>query len=117
MGAEAKNNRKKIKILSVNEEGILFDNLKKITYSHYQECCESNYADFVQLEKAALKEVFEEPLYFEEVPHAGFRFGNPGKMYFAPCYSEQNGYYTTHIDIYYDNGQVICNMECEERFW
>lgn len=39
-----------------------------------------------------IERMSEEPIYFEEVLHAGFRFGNHGKMYFVPCYSEQNGY-------------------------
>lgn len=105
-----------MKILYAIDECIMFDNFKMIEYDHNQECCENNYADFESLEESAFKEDFEEPLSFEEVPHSGFRFGNPGKMYFVPCYSEQNGYYSTYIDIYYDGMQVIHNMECEEDF-
>ena len=34
------------------------------------------------------------------------------KMYYVPCYSSQNGYYTTEVDIYY-NGKCVCNTEGE----
>jgi hypothetical protein len=35
-------------------------------------------------------------------------------MYFVPCYSEQNGYYSNDIDILLDGWKVL-NVECEER--
>lgn len=87
----------------VNEEGIEFDNGNKIRYQHEQDCCENNYADFEQLEESALGVEFNEDLTFEEVPWAGFRFGSVGTpMFFVPCYSEQNGYYSSSITIIYD---------------
>ena len=97
----------KIKITEVNDEHILFNNGKEIIFDHNTDCCEDNYADFSQLEELALETEFTEPLIFEAVEDAGFRFGNKGKMFFIPCYSIQNGYYTTEIDIFYDDEMVL----------
>lgn len=97
-----------MKIKRITDEYILFDNGSKITYDHYQDCCECNYADFEQLADTGVEtEDFTEPLTFEEVEDRGFRFGNPGKMYFVPCYSCQNGYYGFDVDIYYNGQQVL----------
>ena len=102
-----------MKIKEINEEQILFDNGFKIEYDHYQDCCEVNYADFKQIEPMALNYEFDEDLLFEKVEDSGFRFGNKnGLMFFIPCYSEQNGYYVSDINIYYNNIKVL-NLECE----
>ena len=96
-----------MKIVRVDSTQILFDNGAQITYDHYQDCCEHNYADFKQIEDLARKTEFDEDLVFEEVEDAGFRFGNPNKMFFIPCYSEQNGYYTTNIEIHYNDCKIL----------
>lgn len=92
-----------MKIKEVNTNYILFDNGSRITFDHEQDCCETNYADFEQLEDLALEYEFENDLIFEVVPENGFRFGSKGTpMFFIPCYSDQNGYYSSDIDIFYD---------------
>ena len=102
-----------MKIKEVNDEHILFDNGSKITFEYEQECCEKNYADFKQLETIATFLNFEEPLDFEFTEGSGFRFGNkPSKMFFVPCYSEQNGYYSSEIEIHY-NGKIVLKFDCE----
>lgn len=101
-----------MKIKSITLKSILFDNGSKITFDHEQDCCEYNYADFTQLEDTGVEtEDFSEPLTFEPTKH-GFRFGNPGKMYYVPCYSSQNGWYTRVVDIYY-NDELICGTTGE----
>lgn len=75
------------------------------------------YADFEQLEDLALEYEFENDLIFEVVPENGFRFGSKGTpMFFIPCYSDQNGYYSSDIDIFYD-GRHVFNVDCEERIY
>lgn len=55
---------------------------------------------------------FDENIIFEEVKDFGFQFGNnDGRMFFVPCYSEQNGYYTNELEIYYNQKQVLM-IEC-----
>ena len=97
-----------MKIKSVSEGRILFDNRNSITFDHYRDCCECNYADFTQIEPDALNYEFDEELVFENTKYYGFRFGNKnGYMFFIPCYSEQNGYYSSDVDIYYNDELVL----------
>ena len=42
-----------MRILKITEYAIEFDNGKDISFDHYQECCEINYADFEQLDSLA----------------------------------------------------------------
>ena len=42
-----------MRILKITEYAIEFDNGKDISFEHYQECCEINYADFEQLDSLA----------------------------------------------------------------
>ena len=100
-----------MKIESVTEDAITFDNGKAITYDHDQDCCENNYADFKQLEPFAVLMDFKEPLTFE-MNDFGFRFGNPGNMFYIPCYSVQNGYYTRNVRIYYGD-KLMGDLEAE----
>ena len=60
---------------------------------------------------------FDEILIFEAVPNYGFRFGNANNLFFVPCYSEQNGYYSDDVDIFY-GGEKVLNLECDRsRGW
>lgn len=92
-----------MKIKNVTEDAIEFDNGDIITSEHYPTCCEYNYADFKQVDNIALETDFEYPIQIEcDENNGGFRFGNkPNKMFYIPCYSEQNGYYSCDIDIHY----------------
>ena len=105
-----------MKILNITDEAIIFDNGKMITYDHDQDCCEHNYADFKQLDFIAREYKFIEPIIFEAVQDSGFRFGDSCSMFFVPCYSEQNGYYSSAIDIYYDRKQVL-HFDCDEQIY
>ena len=109
-----------MKIKQVTDEAIIFDNGSKITFAHNAECCERNYADFSQIEEDAFNWDFSENnMRFEVVPGAGFRFGSKKKkkyltpMFFIPCYSEQNGYYSSKIEIYYNSERYLI-AECED---
>ena len=102
-----------MKIAYVSDLQIKFDNGDSITFNHMQDCCEDNFADFNQLDDVAKATEFDAPIVFEDCEY-GFRFGNVGKMFFVPCYSEQNGYYTYKLDIYY-NGEKVLNIDCELR--
>lgn len=104
-----------MKIKTINEDMIIFDNGNIITFGHEQDCCEDNYADFPQIDDIARNWKFDENLDFEPVEGFGFKFGNlPNKMVFVPCYSDQNGYYSSDIDIYY-NFELKLHFEAEMR--
>lgn len=98
-----------MRIVRVNDNNTLvFDTGDSIYSNHQQECCEYNYPDFTQLEDQAFQTDFSEDLTFEEVEGAGFRFGSVGTpMFFVPCYSEQNGYYSSDLEIYYGEKRVL----------
>ena len=100
-----------MKIKEINSEHILFDNEMKIEFDHVQDCCEYNYADFEQLsdqQVIGIVEFDEKTMEFEKVEYSGFRFGSKGtQMYFVPCYSEQNGYYSSDVEIYFNNQKVL----------
>jgi len=105
-----------MKIHKVTECAIIFDNDKEISFEHEADCCEYNYADFPQVienNSDILDYDFENNLIFEKCDD-GFRFGDSRRMYFVPCYSEQNGYYSTDVDIYYD-GEHVLNTDCEYK--
>ena len=111
-----------IKIVEVTSRHVLFSDRSEISYHHEQDCCEVNYADFSQLEEAAYGYEFHKELRFEVVPRAGFRFGDKRRMFFVPCYSDQNGYYSDSIEILYRGWKVLptygvgLEFPCEDRF-
>ena len=102
-----------MKISKVTDEAIIFDNGSTITFDHSPDCCEWNYADFLQIDDIAKDYNFNENLKFKPIEGAGFRFGDNNQMFFVPCYSEQSGYYSYDIDIYYNNEHVLYLEECE----
>jgi hypothetical protein len=107
-----------MRIKEITRERITFDNGNYITYDHNRDCCERNYADFnyLQDEPCIMIYDFPEELEFELVNKYGFRFGNEYRKFLVPCYSEQNGYYSSDIDIYYntENGENLftANFQC-----
>lgn len=106
---------RKMKIKKVTEREIVFSNGNTITYDHYPDCCEHNYADFptaVTEHNVYYDYDFDVDLKFEFVDGEGFRFGSDGKWIFVPCYSEQNGYYSSDIQIYYNDREVLSG-QCE----
>lgn len=106
-----------MKIVEVNADYILFENGSKITYDHKQECCEENYADFEQLDdEARAYDYDEQNMKFEAIDDSGFRFGDNRRMFFVPCYSDQNGYYSSDIEIYY-NAEKVLHFDAEEKLY
>lgn len=57
---------------------------------------------------------FDENLTFNMIDGEGFTFGNEGHLIFIPCYSYQNGYYSSDINIFYNDKEVL-HGECEGR--
>ena len=99
--------KRRKKILRIEEEKLIFSDGSIITFDHPQDCCEYNYADFQQLDDLARNYEFEGELSFEAIEGSGFRFGDSRRLFFVPCYSEQNGYYTDEIDIYFNGKRVL----------
>ena len=111
-----------MKIKEVTDERILFDNGNTITFDHEPDCCEYNYADFSTLTKNNVNYDydFDEDLIFSFEDGLGFCFGSKDEYnymhgIYIPCYSDQNGYYSTDIEILY-NGKVVLQGYCDELF-
>lgn len=93
-------------IVGIDDQAITFSDGSQITFWHYRDCCENNYADFSQLDDLARNHKFRGKILFESC-EGGFRFGDSRRKFFVPCYSVQNGYYTTHICIDYKGKNVL----------
>lgn len=103
----------KMKIKSITDDCICFDNGNRLTAYHEQDCCENVYADFEAIKayntlgETADKSVFDidfpEDLLatVELVKDLGFKFNNV----FVPCYNEQNGYYNDGLELIYHRKQ------------
>lgn len=104
-----------MKIKKITEEEIIFDNNYRLYYDHEQDCCEINWADFEMLKSYNLStqtgkaiSIYEEDfattlteLFYKGVTDAGFMIkSKTGNNFFIPCYSDQNGYYTTQLILY-----------------
>ena len=100
----------------ITAESIIFTNGDTIHHEHNQDCCENNYADFEQIDDLAKEYKFRGELLFEKVGDTGFRFGDERCMFFVPCYSEQNGYYSNALSIFYNDREVL-QPECEVRLY
>lgn len=96
------------KIIKAEENELEFDDGTKITCDHDQDCCEYNYAAFDAIDDICRATNFDtSKLVFESCEY-GFRFGNaPAKMFYVPCYSDQNGYYTDEVDVYLNGVQKL----------
>lgn len=107
------------KIIKTEDNYLEFDNGNYIDCYHCPACCEWNYADFAQIDDIARETDFDtENMMFEKVDGAGFKFGNLGKMFFVPCYSEQNGYYSFDLNVYYKDKLVLeCDCEGKGILW
>lgn len=107
-----------MKIVDINAEAILFDNGRTISYRHWPEKEEENYADFNAIDATALEHDFHEYLTFQVLDAQGFFFGDRVRTFFVPCYSRQDGTASEEIQIFYNgehavtlNGQLIFEKE------
>ena len=92
---------------SIDDEGILFSDGSTITYEDIYCDFGNNYADFSQLDDLARNYTFKGTMFFDFVDNYGFSFGDSRRMFFVPCYSDQNGHYSNEIDIYYNSVCVL----------
>ena len=89
-----------MKIVSISQEEILFDNKMAITQQHEQDCCEAVYADFEQLNDTSIKnETFNNGVNVVEHQLGFVIYSDSGNSYYVPCYNIQNGYYSDNLSI------------------
>ncbi len=102
----------KIRLSYATDEKIFFSDESFIDFNHDADCCENNYADFTSVNDSILLGVPLERLDLEASEY-GFLLNG----YLVNCYSEQNGYYSDEVSIYYKNkyGGIILALDttCE----
>lgn len=102
-----------MKIKEINGEKIMFDNGYELEYYHEQDCCENVYADFeilktynlstktgkiIKIEEIDFEEELEKLI--EGKVEIGFNMiSKIGEKFFVPCYNEQNGYYSSELEL------------------
>ncbi len=104
-----------MKITKVDKSGIEFDNGLKLTVYHEYECCENVYADFSHIQvltKVGRNKFDITTLNFHKdilnfitlEKGVGFSINSlEGIQLFVSCYSIQNGYYSTALELRYNN--------------
>ena len=97
-----------IKPVKYDDETLSFDDGSFIAFDHYLDCCEHNYADFTSLDNTGFIESNFDRIELEEFD-GGFRING----FAVNCYSDQNGYYSNSLDIYYFSkvGDLLCYLE------
>jgi hypothetical protein len=89
-----------MKITNIDNDGLIFDNGATISHYHSQDCCEHVYADWASLKDQSLEDVEFNDFIIEKVAGSGFRIVAANKnAYFVPCYNEQNGYYSSALEL------------------
>lgn len=84
-----------MKVVSITDEGITFDDGTEVTDYHGQDCCEDVYADWSTLEDSGIMDEISANVEIEGVKDSGIRINK----HFVPCYNKQNGYYSSALEI------------------
>lgn len=114
-----------MRVVKAEEELLEFDNGDTITSDWSPSCCEYNYADFSAIMDEELRNCeFDSVsfgrrqdgigfnLIFHGLPHK--RMEKYDKTYFVPCYSDQNGWYSSELTIYH-NGKEVYSLNGDVR--
>lgn len=84
-----------MKVIQINETGIEFDDGTSIIDNHMRDCCEVVYADWKSLRDTDIMQHEFVNRSIVGVKDSGFRLG----QYFVPCYNDQNGYYSSNLEL------------------
>ena len=102
-----------MKIERINDSGIIFNNGTKLRHYHSQDCCENVYADWEYLkqynvlpstgENISIYDIeFDESITnnIDYEKNMGIKLiSKTGDKWFIPCYNEQNGYYSSNLNL------------------
>lgn len=86
----------KVKVAKIEEDGITLSNGLFLSDYHSQNCCENVYAGWKQLEDTTIEDEEFKELVISGNPLIGIVIN--GK-YAVPCYNQQNGYYSSDLQI------------------
>ena len=102
-----------MKIKSFITNGLLFDNGTTLKHYHDQDCCEHVYADWKYLKNYNILPSTGKSISIYDVEFSENIVGNiefeksmgikliskTGDKWFIPCYNEQNGYYSSDLEL------------------
>ena len=102
-----------MKIERINDSGIIFNNGTQLSHYHIQDCCEDVYADWEYLkqynvlpstgENISIYDIeFDDSITnnIEYEKNMGIKLiSKTGDKWFIPCYNEQNGYYSSNLNL------------------
>jgi hypothetical protein len=94
---------KKLKVISVSNDGICFEEGYSLSSDHSQDCCESHSLDFSNTGLEEFQDLefdLSSDDFFEKVENYGIRLkplnGHPISV---PGYGYNNGYYSTNLEL------------------
>jgi hypothetical protein len=95
------------------DEKLVFSDGSYILTDHNQDCCEYNFADWSSLDDTGFWETN-----FKSIEVKPWEYGFLINGFSVNCYSEQNGYYSSDLEVYYfsHKNKLISsfNIDCEE---
>lgn len=101
-----------MKISSLSENIIQFDNGSSICFHHRQDCCEHVYADCEGIQSLSTEnfpynavEFDEPPLFFMQSGVGVVLVAKTGMKYLISCYNSQNGYYSSNLSMSFFNSK------------
>lgn len=101
-----------MKITSLAEDIIEFDNGSRIEFHHDQDCCENVYADCENIQSLSTEnfpynevEFNEPPEFFMEDGVGVVLVAKTGMKYLISCYDIQNGYYSSNLSMSFINAE------------
>lgn len=111
-----------MKLIS-KKDMLVFDNGSMLEYHHYQDCCESVYADFDSMQiitdvgknSVDVKDLdFFEDLLKSIVPIVDLGFyivTKQGICILVSCYNIQNGYYSSDLELFFKKDGKVETMD------
>ena len=102
----------KIKPLKYDDETLSFDDGSFVAFNQHVNTYSWNYPDFTSLDDTGFFESEFDHIHLEEYS-GGFRING----FAVNCYSDQNGYYSNDVDIFYytSTGELQCYLCAEGK--
>jgi hypothetical protein len=99
-----------MKVVTINDEDVIFDDGSVLYSEHDQECCESHYLSFADLSVDDFKglefDLYSET-FFERVEDYGIRLiVTNGVAIPVPGYGSNNGYYSSNLALVLKDGKT-----------
>lgn len=102
----------RIIIKHTTDNRIVFSDGSYIDFDHSQDCCERNFADFSSIKDSVLEDTVFKSISLETNEN-GFLLNG----HLINCYSYQNGYYSSDLDVFYRDecgvALIYLNTSCD----